>query len=255
MKRITTTLLVLAAGSLPVLALANQSRGGAPQSPPAQKPPAQKPSPDLEAQRKAEQEKKQTELARSYFSIADYDSNGWVSYREARSSLEIDRSRFHVYDANLDGQITVDEYIFVSLETFRRLGAFKAPIPNPDDPTAASRLEAIGLTLEGEEVPDETGGYQPAQAESILELFGRVKSRVRRENSAPEPDQIVGPVPSFRRLDFDNNGAIGRNDLDLLLLGAGLDMRPNALIASLDTDGDGSISEAEFAESMGGAPR
>ena len=57
-------------------------------------------------------------------------------------------------------------------------------------------------------------------------------------------------MPSFRRLDFDDDGGIDRDDLELLIFGSGIEVRPNALIATFDTDGDGAISEAEFFASM-----
>lgn len=245
MKLSTTSLCLAALVALPAFAFTNQGRGnqGGQSTPPTGG------EEELQRQAKAAQERKQEELAATYFSIADYDGDGWISFREARTSLEIDRPRFLVYDADQDGQMTLAEYTLVSLETYRRYGAFKAPVPDPDDPNAASLLEA--LNAENEAEAETEAEYVPAEASTVAELFGRVTPRVRREHTAPEPDQLVGPVFPFRRLDYDNDGGIGRDDLDVLLLGAGLDARPAALIASLDLDGDQEISEAEFRIAMG----
>jgi len=242
MKPFLVALAIVLAAALP--AAAPQSRSA----------PAQETSQEAELQKQAREEaqREQRELAAAYFEIADYDGDGWISFREARSSLEIDRQRYLVYDANQDGQVTLPEYTLVSLETWRRYGAFKPPIPDPDDPTAATRLESL---VAGEEAVEEALEYVPAAADSIEELFGTVIPRPRQTHTSPEPDQIVGPVFPYRRLDFDGDGGIGRDDLDVLLLGAGLELRSPVLIAALDRDGDGEISEREFYRAMGEATR
>ena len=187
-------------------------------------------------------------LAISYFPIADYDANEWISFREAQLSLGVERERFGVYDKDTDGRITLEEWVAVSLESHKKFGTFKPPVPNPRDPEALALSEALAAGLLEGEAPVEE--FVPLEADSVMELFGAVTPRIVLENSAPAPDQIVGPIFSFRRLDFDADGGISRDDLGILLLGSGLDMRPNALLASLDTDGDGTISSVEFHDSM-----
>lgn len=252
----TTVLFVLALAA-PALTLPIASRGAAAKAQARGETASQdQSSAELELQRqaKAEQERKQKELASTYFKLADYDGNGWISFREARTSLDVDRTRFYVYDADQDGQVTLDEYTLVSLETYRRYGAFKAPIPDPDDPNAATLLERLAAEA-AEELAASDPGYVPARADSINELFGQLIPRVRRANTVPEPDQLIGPVFPFRRLDYNDDGLIGRDDLDVLLLGAGIEVRHNALIASFDKDGDHKISEAEFFAAMGDTTR
>ncbi|MFT7487316.1 MAG: Ca2+-binding EF-hand superfamily protein, partial [Candidatus Paceibacteria bacterium] len=180
------------------------------------------------------------------FEIADYDRNGWLSFRELKDSLGTDRPRYLVYDSDRNGKVTRPEFARLCLATYRKYGAFKIPTPNPADPTAAQLLEGLGI-IDGEE---EEPLYEPVDADSILELFGTPRPRPPREGSAPEPSLIQGPVHSFRRLDYDNDGTIGPDDLEVLLLGAGLTDRPKALIASIDTNGDGHLSEQEFQASM-----
>lgn len=243
--------LLVACLAIPALAAlpTSQGRGGRGAAPKGQDPATR-----AAQEAKAEAEREQRELAGHYFQIADYDKNGWISFREGRESLEIDRNRYLVYDADRDGRVTVEEYTLVSLETARRYGTFKAPIPNPDDPAAQALLDSLTGAGDDESEEGELEPF-PTDAASIQELFGRVKPRIWREHAVPEPDRLVGPVLSFRRLDYDDDGGIGREDLNVLLTGSGLDVRPNALVAALDTDGDGYVSEAEFYASMGAITR
>ncbi len=195
---------------------------------------------------KAAAEKEQRKIAAQAFVIADYDRNGWITYKEAQASLEIDKPRFLVYDADRDGGVTEDEYIEVSMESYRKLGSFKTPLPNPDDPRSAELVAG----LFGDTDDDGPVEYVPIEADSIFELFGQAEPRILGEKSIPEPDLIKGPVHAYRRLNYDNAGGISRDDLAVLLLGSGLDERPSPLLASLGTDGDDEISEEEFMASM-----
>jgi Ca2+-binding EF-hand superfamily protein len=238
---------LLACLAIPALAALPQDRGGG--SPAAPKAGGQGPAARIGEEVKAEAERENRELAGKYFEVADYDANGWISFREARESLEIDRNRYLVYDGDRDGRVTVEEYTAISLETARRYGVFKTPLANPEDPASQALLEAVIGTDPVESESDEFEAF-PTDAGSVEDLFGRVRQRIWREHSVPEPDQLVGPVPSFRRLDTDDDGGIGREDLSILLTGSGLDVRPNALVAAVDANGDGSVSEAEFYASM-----
>lgn len=200
----------------------------------------------LEARATAEEA--QRTRAGEAFKIADYDHNGWISFREMHESLDVDRPRFLVYDKDRNGKVTPKEFIQLCIETYQRYGVFKIPTPNPADPTAQALLEG----LNGDDAPEGPVEYVPVEASSILELFGQPILRVAHTGSVPQPHQLVGPVPSFRRLDVNNNGGIGVDDISVLLLGAGLDERPKSLVASLDTDGDGQISLDEFKQCMAG---
>jgi len=245
MKIPSSAFSALALLTLPALAaLPQQGRGGALRQ-------AADGRAAQDARTQAEEENRK--LAETYFEIADYDKNGWISFREARDSLDIDRNRYLVYDADLDGRVTVEEYSKISLETARRYGVFKAPRPDPNDPEAQALLESL---LDGEEAEPEEEELEPfpTDAGNVLELFGRVRPRVIRDNAVPEPEQLVGPVPSFHRLDYDWDGGISRADLSLLLTGAGIDVRPSAIIAAIDMDGDGALSAEEFYASMGDTP-
>ncbi len=87
---------------------------------------------------------------------------------------------------------------------------------------------------------------------SITDLFGVVVPRKTGLVWSPEPPRILGPVPSFRRLDVDGDGRITRDELGELQRPYNvLKVHTNAVFAALDTDGDGAISEAEFWAAFG----
>jgi len=242
------TLLALSLAATPLEPL--QGRGGAGRGarPPAaggakERPPAKPEQGPSQQERKARADE-QEQMAARFFKVADYDHDGWISFREGRDSLELDRQRFTYYDTDRDGRITREEFTTVYRATIRKVGAFKPPIPDPTDPDALSLEE---LLAEGEE-PEEV--VEVPKATTVLELFGKVEPREEEEHVAAQPDRIVGPVPSFRRVDYDADGGITREDLRELLLGAGIRVHVDTLLSALDEDGDGRIDEAEFEASM-----
>jgi Ca2+-binding EF-hand superfamily protein len=91
----------------------------------------------------------------------------------------------------------------------------------------------------------------PAKPRTVLELFGKSEPREVEFGTTPLPDRIAGPVPHFRRLDFDNDGAIEESDLLELLRPAHVDVRAAAVLAALDRDGDGRLSQPELAAAVG----
>ena len=88
---------------------------------------------------------------------------------------------------------------------------------------------------------------------TIDELFGKSLEREVGFGTTPLPDRIAGPVSHFRRLDFDNDGAIEEEDLLGLLRPTGVAVRPAAVLAALDKDGDSRLSQAELAGALGAA--
>jgi len=239
------SLLALAGLALPVLHLApTQERDQAKSRDP------QATGEKQGGERGAKDDAERAALAATYFRIVDYDRNGWISFREASESLGIDRRRFSVYDEDRDGRITQEEFTKVFLSTLDRLGAVPPPVPNPDDPNAPSLAD---LLAENEETPETEEAEAPVP-KTLLELLGKVTPRGADDRGAPQPGEIVGPVPSFYRLDYDGDGGISLENLELLARGSGLDLRLNTLLASLDLNGDGLIDRSEFAASMRSAP-
>lgn len=130
-----------------------------------------------------------------------------------------------------------------------------------DPETALSQFDHDGSgRLEVEEIEELLSILRSGSArkigprpKSIDELFGALVPR-KGGGTAPEPPRIVGPVSSFRRLDIDGNGRITREELSELQRPWILNIQSSAVLAALDTDGDGAVGEAEFWAAMG-SPR
>ena len=244
------------------------------------------------------------DLASTYFQVADYNGDGFVSFKEGSASLGADRESFAGYDLDRDGRINPLEFERRYAKTIELGGAFPPPIPQPKarrapKRTAAELLEAydanrddklddreVGKALEEYAIhdvapalaletvdKDRTGSVettelesllhlldpttQPAKnaAKSVLELFGTPTSRELREGMTLLPPQVVGPVPAFYRFDLDRDRAISLDDLVELQRPMQLAIRINAVLAALDLDRDGAISEREFRASMAGPGR
>jgi Ca2+-binding EF-hand superfamily protein len=85
---------------------------------------------------------------------------------------------------------------------------------------------------------------------SVEALFDQAVIRRTTADSTPQPPRLRGPVSTFRRLDFDRSGGIDVGDLDVLQRPLQIPVRASAVIATLDLDGDGALSAAEFAAAM-----
>jgi len=125
------------------------------------------------------------------------------------------------------------------------------------DRDASRRLEGgeLDALLEILTPTERTSAAKPRErVTTIAALFGKVEPRERVEGRLPQlPDRLPGPVSSFRRLDLDDDGGIELDDLQKLLRPVQTHVRPNAVFALLDVDGDGRVSQTEWARSM--APR
>jgi Ca2+-binding EF-hand superfamily protein len=120
------------------------------------------------------------ELARTYFATADYDKNGWISFAEAEKSMGLDRNNFAVYDVDVDGRITSQEYVTHYRAMIARGGAVTPPIAKLDDRRVPRRtpVELIEAFDENEDaVLDESEidtaleeyGVQDVEAKYLLE--------------------------------------------------------------------------------------
>lgn len=82
---------------------------------------------------------------------------------------------------------------------------------------------------------------------SVVDLFGAVSARENSLGATHTPPRIVGPVPHFVRLDLDRDGFVSQAELLSLQDGSGIFTRSGAVLAALDLDGDGQLSNREFA--------
>ncbi|MDF1800877.1 MAG: hypothetical protein P1V81_17025 [Planctomycetota bacterium] len=89
-------------------------------------------------------------------------------------------------------------------------------------------------------------------AESIEELFGGAEERPVYLGSTPRPPVIKGPVRPYRRLDLDDDGLIEIEDLNRLVRSSHSRLRPSAVLAGFDLDGDGVVDREEFEASFDG---
>jgi hypothetical protein len=93
------------------------------------------------------------------------------------------------------------------------------------------------------------------EADSIAELFGAVEARESTLGALSLPPRIAGPVTHFYRLDVDGDGYVTGSDLSRLESPLQLGVRASAVLAALDRDGDGRLSEAEVLASLQSQPR
>jgi Ca2+-binding EF-hand superfamily protein len=153
------------------------------------------------------------------------------------------------YDKNDDQALDVRE-IKAALEDYQ-IGLLDPEMAlDKLDKDGSKRLEIGELEEFANILSPASAAKRVKLAKSIDELFGKKVPREVREDTTLLPPQIVGPVSPFRRLDLDGSGGISAKDLNELQRPVMLSVRINAVVATLDVDHDGVISEKEFWESM-----
>jgi hypothetical protein len=241
------------------------------------------------------------DAALTYFELADYNANGWISFSEASASMALDRRGFALFDADSDGRITQPEFRLRYETIVNNGGAFEPPLgkdgtrakgpastidvalqSDVDGDKALNRtelrsfLEGIHSRLDADVVLskfDRDGtreleqgeitalaafldpnrrSHPPPRAASIEELFGKSLPREEREAATVLAPRILGPVSPFRRLDLEPDGRITVADLTELQRPVFLPIRTAAVLATLDTNGDGALDQAEFDACMSG---
>lgn len=250
-------------------------------------------------EKKPEAPQAEEDVAKQYFTTADYDANGWITISEAKASLALDRRTFALFDEDGDGRIGLAEFRARYEKIVQSGGAFAAPVPksgarvpatkspaelalrfDKDGDEALDRselrafLEELHSRLDADVIlsnfdrdgsrrlskgeladlgafldPNRRSHPQP-RAASIEELFGKPIPREERKGAPLMAPWILGPVPVFRRLDLDGSGEITAGDLLALQRPIQLPVRLAAVLATLDTNGDGGIDPAEFEASM-----
>ncbi|MDG1986070.1 MAG: EF-hand domain-containing protein [Planctomycetota bacterium] len=151
------------------------------------------------------------------------------------------------YDIDLDGAISTLELerLLVDYQgTSRdRLDAGTALDRHDADGSGVleqDELERIASLINPNNARSGAAGRRPT-GRSVIDMFGRPIER--GENIPP---RIKGPVPTFHRLDVDRDGFVSLEDLERLEGTTFAPVRLSSVLATLDLDGDGRMSEAEF---------
>lgn len=160
----------------------------------------------------------------------------------------------NAYDLSGDTALDLDELTRL-LNDYERTQVPPDVVLEKLDRDSTGELEGQELVLFAQLL---SATYTPEQAildpetvpKSIDALFGQVTPRDQSFATLPQPPLIQGPVPTFRRLDLDNDGGITLDDLEALRAAAQFSVRTTAVFAALDVDQDGRLSEAELYGAM-----
>lgn len=110
------------------------------------------------------------ELLRGYFATCDGDGNGWLSYRECRDSLSLDRAGFAAFDRDADYRVAPEEFDANYAEVTSRVGSILIPVavraPKVDVPRGPKALLAA-YDRDGDD------GLQPSELMLLFEDYGR----------------------------------------------------------------------------------
>jgi Ca2+-binding EF-hand superfamily protein len=157
-----------------------------------------------------------------------------------RSAQEL----LEAFDADRDGALDQTE-IGRALADYGVRDVDAARVLAIADHDASGRVEASELqAVIG--VLEPNSATEHKKAGSIAELFDQIEPRKVERGDTQQPAHILGPVSTFRRLDYDQNGTISVADLEALQRPMQLPVRIRAVLAVLDTDKDGVLSPSEL---------
>jgi Ca2+-binding EF-hand superfamily protein len=166
-----------------------------------------------------------------------------------RPSRKGPKELMKLHDVDADGML-------VESEVSQALSAAKLSEPTAETILATLDKDKSG-GLEGAEVEElvrilspDAPTTKPRKPKTLEQLFGRPEERSTRASATIGPPRITGPVPVYVRLDFDQSGMVGLSDLEELQRPLQSSVRAPAVLATMDANGDGSITALEFAESM-----
>jgi len=135
----------------------------------------------------------------AYFAIADHDGNGWISYGEAKISLQTTRAQYKVYDTDADGRITAEEFHVRYASVVAITGAFPEPEPG------AALLRAITRS------PTELRSAYDKDADNAID-----KSELRQVLSDYGREEISADL-LLAKLDRDRSSRIESEELQNLV--------------------------------------
>jgi Ca2+-binding EF-hand superfamily protein len=163
------------------------------------------------------------------------------------------RDLLEIYDRDRNGGLAESE-----LEAlFRDIGGVLSAdvVARQMDPDLSGELELSELgplsMLVSRRLPEPVTGRVASEVPVLHELYSITLPRKQPIGAPPAPPRILGPVTQFRRLDLWNDGFIDADDLRQLLSPARVNVRPTAIVAALDRDGDGRLDQSEFLACLG----
>ena len=153
------------------------------------------------------------------------------------------------YDADLDAMLVESELIR-ALDEARVTEPTASVVLTTLDKDHSAGIDGTELDALSEVLYPGSGPKRALKPLTLEELFDHSTTSESRAGATMGPRRTVGPIPVFKRLDYDRSGSIDLYDLESLLRPMRSAVRPSAVLATLDTDGDGAISELEFAAAM-----
>lgn len=159
----------------------------------------------------------------------------------------------NAYDTDLDNVVSVAELTALLTDYARPEPPDKVMDrldKDHDKKLTADELEDISEILHPVELVTETEEQRVSRPQSLEELFGQPVIPANPRSGEQLAPRIVGPIPHFRRLDLDNDGLISVEDLERLLRPLQTPVRISTVLNTLDLDGDGKLSRAEFVNAI-----
>lgn len=132
-----------------------------------------------------------------FFETCDHDRNGWVSFREARASLFVDRAAYAGFDTDRDGRVSSEEFEVRYTHVVARTGSFRPPnelsLPSLMPRRSPAQLRAA---YDG----DADGKIDPPELRRLLDDYGY-----------DLPTHVV-----LERVDHDGSGEIELSEIHVI---------------------------------------
>jgi Ca2+-binding EF-hand superfamily protein len=168
--------------------------------------------------------------------------NAEANKPQKRTAAEL----IQTFDTDRDGALDERE-VQRALDDYKAHGVEAAVMMAGVDKDGSRKIEAAeAQALLDVLAPAPAAETEKPKAGSIAELFDKLEPRKIERDQTPQPARITGPVTTFRRLDFDDSGGITVEDLEHLQRPLILPVRCRAVLAALDTDGNGEMSPEEL---------
>ena len=143
------------------------------------------------------------------FQLCDFDRNGWLSFREASQTLELEREEFLRYDTDRDGRLDPAEFEGRFRVLMERIGRVAEP--------------RIGLP----------SAFAPAEPEAGAE-----------DEAAADP--ALAPYDLLRRFDADTTRGLGLTEVARLFRELEIEVDPLFVVKQMDADGTAQLELEEL---------